>query len=125
MEELKIGDYIRTKKGKIAQVKTISEAKYTYHTARARNRMKYIGKKRTLINGRYEIEDIAKCKTNIEELLEVGDLVEYILHTGLEDLHCIKIIDINFLENINNKDLEILSITNNEQFNSTKYFVEE
>ena len=75
MEELKIGQYIRTKKGRIAKITTINEIKYTYHTAKARNRIKFVGQKRTLINGRYEFEDIKKHSPNIIDLIETGDYV--------------------------------------------------
>lgn len=66
-----------------------------------------------------------KAKPNIIDLIEVGDIVEYILHTALEDLHCIAIVeDEHFLKALKtNKDFKLLSVTTKEQFENIKYKV--
>lgn len=125
MEELKIGQYIRTKKGRIAKITTINEIKYTYHTAKARNRIKFVGQKRTLINGRYEFEDIKKHSPNIIDLIEEGDYVNgvYVRATYLEGKkHYIKL---EGLEHIRVYENDIKNIVTHESFNSIKYVIGE
>lgn len=69
MEEIKVGEYVRTKKGKIAKVKTI-------YSEEDRIKMKNFSvKKETLINGTIKISDVIKHSFNIIDLIEVGDYV--------------------------------------------------
>lgn len=74
-EELKIGGYIRTKTGKICKVTTINEVRYTWASAKARGDESKSGTTRTVISGRYELEDIAKYADEPFGVLEVGDYV--------------------------------------------------
>ena len=118
MDEIKIGEYIRTKKGKITKITTINNVKYTSWGAKARNKRELIGTKRLLINGRYELEDITKHSFNIIDLIEVGDYVngekvEEVTSDGeyiITHQHCFD-------------DKSIKSIVTHEQFNSIKYEV--
>lgn len=119
MEELKIGQYIRTKKGRIAKITTINEIKYTYHTARARNRMKYIGKKRTLINGRYEFEDIEKHGSDIIEILEKRDMVTM----KFRGLTVTKLLSEEDIADLKSGELKLVSVLTHEQFEAAKYEV--
>ena len=75
MEEIKIGEYLRTKKGRIAKATTINNVRYTYCGARVRGKLELVGTERKVISGRYELEDIAKHSFNIIDLIEVGDYV--------------------------------------------------
>ena len=124
MEELKIGQYIRTKKGRIAKITTINEIKYTYHTAKARNRIKFVGQKRTLINGRYEFEDIKKQRQNIEDLIETGDYVNGCLVLLVDETTFTTVeksggIRCHYKKSTKN----IQSIVTHEQFEAAKYEV--
>lgn len=119
MEEIKIGQYIRTKKGRIAKITTINEIKYTYHTARARNRMKYIGKKRTLINGRYEFEDIEKHGSDIIEILEKRDMVTM----KFRGLTVTKLLSEEDIADLKSGELKLVSVLTHEQFEAAKYEV--
>ena len=124
MEKIKIGQYIRTKKGWIAKITTINEIKYTYHTAKARNRIKFVGQKRTLINGRYEFEDIKKQRQNIEDLIETGDYVNGCLVLLVDETTFTTVeksggIRCHYKKSTKN----IQSIVTHEQFEAAKYEV--
>lgn len=124
MEKIKIGQYIRTKKGRIAKITTINEIKYTYHTAKARNRIKFVGQKRTLINGRYEFEDIKKQRQNIEDLIETGDYVNGCLVLLVDETTFTTVeksggIRCHYKKSTKN----IQSIVTHEQFEAAKYEV--
>ena len=124
MEKIKIGQYIRTKKGRIAKITTINEIKYTYHTAKARNRIKFVGQKRTLINGRYEFEDIKKQRQNIEDLIETGDYVNGCLVLLVDETTFTTVeksggIRCHYKKSTKN----IHSIVTHEQFEAAKYEV--
>ena len=127
MDEIKIGEYIRTKKGKITKITTINNVKYTFWGAKARNKRELIGTKRLLINGRYELEDITKHSFNIIDLIEVGDYVngEKIKEFYIEENTVTKnkriVVKYEWDKVIN--DFEIKSIVTHEQFNSIKYEV--
>ena len=119
MEELKIGQYIRTKKGRIAKVTTINEIKYTYHTAKARNRIKFVGQKRTLINGRYEFEDIEKHSSDIIEILEKRDIVTI----KFRGLTVTKLLSEEDIADLKSGELKLVSVLTHEQFEAAKYEV--
>lgn len=103
---------------------TVNEIRYTYHTAKVRNRIKFVGQKRTLINGRYEFEDIKKQRQNIEDLIETGDyvngclvlLVDKETFTTVEKSGGIKC---HYKRSTKN----IQSIVTHEQFEAAKYEV--
>lgn len=71
MEEIKVGEYVRTDTGKVTKVITINSVKYTKWSARARKKSELAGTERILINGKYELEDIVKHSFNIIDLIEV------------------------------------------------------
>lgn len=62
--EIKIGDFYRTAKGLIRQVKAIKSGK-----------RRFTRTTETLINGVHKPEDIVKHSKNIIDLIEVGDYV--------------------------------------------------
>lgn len=127
MEKIKIGQYIRTKKGRIAKITTINEIKYTYHTAKARNRIKFVGQKRTLINGRYEFEDIKKHSPNIIDLIEVGDYVNGWKVYRVVIIDNTKYVEVEWSDGVSAHVLfiekDIKSIVTKEQFEAAKYEV--
>lgn len=115
--EIQIGEYVRTKKGKIAKVKTI-------YSEEDRIKMKNFSvKKETLINGNIKIPDVVKHSFKLVDLIEVGDIVEIfdVLHNDIffiwsEDM--VKALK----EDIEN-GIEIKSIVTKEMFESIKYEV--
>lgn len=67
--EIEVGEYVRTKKGRITKVKTV-------YSEEDRIKMKNFSvKKETLINGTIKIPDVVKHSFNIIDLIEVGDYV--------------------------------------------------
>lgn len=68
MEEIEVGDYVRTINGLIRKVKTI-------YGEEDRKQRTISLKKETLINGNINIFDIVKHSKNITDLIEVGDYV--------------------------------------------------
>ena len=113
MEEIKVGEYVRTKQGKIRQVQTIhSGERITAVT------------KETLINGKIKIPDIVKHSFNIIDLIEVGDYVNgakvikidcgYYVITDEKSAYAL---------NKSYTDYQIKSIVTKEQFESIKYEV--
>lgn len=80
VNELRIGDYIRTKSvgtrvARIAKVTTINNVRYTASSAKARGAESKCGTYRIVISGTYELEDIVDHSTDIFDLIEVGDYV--------------------------------------------------
>ena len=80
INELRIGDYIRTKSvgtrvARIAKVTTINNVRYTASSAKARGDESKCGTYRIVISGTYELEDIVDHSTDIFDLIEVGDYV--------------------------------------------------
>lgn len=65
MEEIKVGDYYRTKNGLIRKVETIKSGKRQFTRTT-----------KTLVNGRHKLEDIKKHRKNIIDLIEVGDILQ-------------------------------------------------
>ena len=129
MDEIKIGEYIRTKKGKITKITTINNVKYTSWGAKARNKRELIGTKRLLINGRYEIEDITKHSFNIIDLIEVGDYVngEKVIYidnlTG--SLRQYNVAGENIEEVCGHWQEDIKSIVTHERFKNIEYIIGE
>ena len=115
MEEIRINEYIRTKKGKIAKVKTI-------YSEEDRIKMKNFSvKKETLINGTIKIPDIVNHSFNIIDLIEVGDYVngKLIHHTDIRKNSA-------YIYYGNGKtfvDYQIENVVTKEQFESIKYEV--
>ena len=108
--EIKEGEYVRTKQGKIRQVQTIHSGE----------RMTAVTKE-TLINGKIKIPDIVKHSFNIIDLIEVGDYVngKLIHHTDIRKNSA-------YIYYGNGKtfvDYQIENIVTKEQFESIKYKV--
>ena len=64
MEEIKVGDYYRTKNGLIRKVETIKSGKRQFTRTT-----------KTLVNGKHKLEDIKSHSKIISEVVEVGDYV--------------------------------------------------
>ena len=109
--EIKEGEYVRTKQGKIRQVQTIHSGE----------RMTAVTKE-TLINGKIKIPDIVKHSFNIIDLIEVGDYVngKLIHHTDIRENSA-------YIYYGNGKtfvDYQIENVVTKEQFESIEYKVE-
>ena len=106
MEEIKVGDFVRSKSGVIGKVIGIHTIeKYKYH---------YIS---TFVC--YETEDITKHSPNIIDLIEVGDYVNGELVASVGDGR----VEIGEGHTLSNEKIE--SVVTKEQFNSMKYIVKE
>ena len=70
-DKIEIGEYYRTKNGVIRKIKTIKSGKRQFTRTTV-----------TLINGRHRLEDIAKHRKQLIDLIEVGDFAN-----GMEILH--------------------------------------
>ena len=122
--DIKVGEYVRTKKGKIAKVKTI-------YSEEDRIKMKNFSvKKETLINGTIKIPDIVKHSFNIIDLIEVGDYVNGLKITLINEpsiSNCYRRIvyaeDENgyLIKNFSEDDIK--TIVTKEQFESMEYKV--
>ena len=111
MEEIKVGDYIRTKQWGIAKVAKIDE----------KGKCTYIKNKNNRIT--HYFEQIGRISPNIIDLIEVGDYVNgyKVRATYLDgEKHYIKL---DVLDDIRVYDMNIKSIVTHEQFNSIKYEV--
>lgn len=127
MEEIKVGQYIRTKSGRFAQITTINNVRYTAYGAKIRKKEELIGKERLLINGKYELEDIKNIAKEVINLIEVGDYVNghLVIAVDREKLeasieNCMYGSD---YEDING-NIDIKSIVTKEQFKSMEYEVD-
>ena len=115
MEEIKVGDYIRTKQWGIAKVATVDEKGKCTHIKNKNNRITHY------------FEQLGKPSPNIIDLIEVGDYVngEKMKEFHIEENPVTKnkrlVIKHEWLNVIN--DFEIKSIVTHEQFNSIKYEV--
>lgn len=111
-DEIEIGDYIRTKNGKIDKV--INNNYYM---------QKYI----ECENGLYLKENIVKHSKKLIEQVQVGDILKIkedndICYIGLEkDTITVNYSDIK--ESIKNGECELLAILTKEQFNSNSFKV--
>lgn len=121
MEEIKVGDYYRTKNGLIRKVETIKSGKRQFTRTT-----------KTLVNGRHKLEDIKKHRKNIIDLIEVGDYVngkkvkQIAMFEGFPDYPKLIFTDKKYLipgETIENKDIK--TIVTHEQMQSIEYKVEE
>lgn len=123
MEEIKIGEYVRNKKGYIGKVIKIRKRIETYKNDREAYLVDWCGKRATYIS---QIKDI-KHSSNPIDLIEVGDYVNgyKVRATYLDGArHYIK------LESKDEKgtrvyDEDIKSIVTHEQFAQIEYKVEE
>lgn len=128
MEEVKIGQYIRTKSGKFAQITTINNVRYTAYGAKIRKKEELIGKERLLINGKYELDDIKNVAKEIVNLIEEGDYVNGKIVTdigAIEDENDNEKICI-FVEDAQNciEANKIKTIVTKEQFKAMEYEVD-
>ena len=126
MEEIKAGDFIRTKGGDIGQVlKVIPESKYTTRIGRiAHSPEKYwIDTRKGSMSKPY----IKKHSSNIIDLIEEGDIIEYKSEQGYDNI----IEEVWKVENNNVLTIDgtrinierVASIVTKEQFNQMKYIV--
>ena len=75
---IKKGQWIRTKDGQIVKVKSVNDPQFTWYTAKKKKKKHHstdVPKSRTLINGRFELCDIAGCNDDPTYLLKVGDYI--------------------------------------------------
>lgn len=115
-DKIEVGEYVRTKEYGISKViKVLNNRVFVDNLGFA------------VIN-----KDIAKHSKNIIDLIEVEDIVKYRINdisTALERKGYIQgiryIEDKEMLENLKDKNLEILSILTKEQYENNCYKVEE
>jgi hypothetical protein len=111
MEEIKVGDFIRTKQWGIVKVAEINEKGKCTHIKNKNNRITHY------------FEQLGRTSPNIIDLIEVGDYVNG-CRVGVDWLKTELIIN-QYDEGWKSlKDIEIKSIVTHEQFNSIKYEVE-
>lgn len=121
MEEIKVNDYVRTKKGYIGKVISF-DVDNNLHCDNIISTM--CGENFRWLNKLEQKEQITKHSENILELIEVGDYVneEYVRATYLDGER--KYIKVG--SEINGKrtyEKDIKSIVTHQQFNSIKYEV--
>ena len=112
MEEIQVGEFVRTKNGLIRKVKTIYSGK-----------RKFCLTTQTRINASIRLENITKHSFNLIDLIEVNDYVngKLIHHTDIRKNSA-------YIYYGNGKtfvDYQIKSIVTHEQFTSLEYKVEE
>lgn len=113
---IEVGEYVRTIDGYIFKVRKIERDENIYMISYHND-----------MNNYYTTENYEKIKhsKNLIDLIENGDVIEYILYTALENLNCIAVVDKDILEALKtNKDFKLLSVTTKEQFEAMKYKVE-
>lgn len=121
MEEIKVEDYVRTKRGiaKVLEVKTVQPKMYGKH-----DKAYLIDKCPRMYITETEFLNHSK---NITDLIEIGDILEIkegndMCYLGLEkDTTTVNYTDIK--EIIENKECELLSILTHEQFEQNSYKV--
>ena len=94
--------------------------RHTYWSAKAKGKPELVGTKRTVISGRYELEDIVNHNSDIKKLMQVGDYVngkEVYLENGELAVELAEHMPPYELL----KDIEIKSIVTKEQFASVEY----
>lgn len=116
MEEIEVGDYVRTISGLIRKVKTI-------YGEEDRKQRTFSLKKETLINGNIKIFDIVKHSKNIIDLIEVGD---YVNGERMDIVDKDENGHVYYLQNIELPSVnKIESIVTKEQFANMEYRLEE
>lgn len=120
MEDIKVGEYVRTKKGYIAQINEIDKIdKYIWFNNK-------INKKSGIplyLLSKVEFENlVTKHSKNIIDLIEIGDFVE-IIADG-QPLRC-EVDEFDYKNKLKDIGEEIIvkSIVTKEQFDSIKYEV--
>lgn len=124
MEDIKVGNYVRTKQGYIARIiETSPRYIWCDNTIMKNSGIPVYG-----INIDSEINVIEKHSKNIIDLIEIGDLIKFKnkLSNSLENEEMIiHIFDNDTLEELKaaiiNKEIEIISILTKEQFASIEY----
>lgn len=123
MEEIKVGEYVKTKYGHIAEVINVNdfrppESKYGVE-ANYFNDVFFLGD-----------EDIVKHSFNIKELVQAGDIILYNVNSKMTDIEIVKEhIDARTQEKTlrvglwSLEQVEIKEILTKEQFNQMKYIV--
>lgn len=125
--KLEVGDYIRTKKGKIAKIISKEDVSSSLH----RKEIVFI----LDIGDRLAIHSkkVTKSSKNIIDLIEVGDIL---LIKDFVDEACTIFTDVYYIQNENqlfnikrdlekNKNMKISKILTKEQFESMAYEVEQ
>ena len=112
MEEIKVGEYVRTVTGSIDKVDALYDLiENTIH----------------LENHKWQdIKNIVKHSFNIIDLIEVGDVVkvldiDWVRIIGIDDKDILE----SFIEDVKEENWKILSIVTHEQFQSVEYRLEE
>ena len=128
MEDIKIGELVRTKKGYIEKIKTVNHygivIKHNNDNDDFSEDINYYAESGLEINKM----DIKKHSFNLIDLIEVGDILELkegnsICYLGLRQNE----ITVNYhylIESIKNKDCELLSILTHEQYEQNCYRIE-
>lgn len=125
MKEIKVGEYVRTKDGKIIKFNKFGTLRVGY-----KNPEYY----KTIISGRkhYKYDNIVKHSTDIIDLVQVGDIIEwyseiyrgyYGINEVINRFGEIGVYPEEFDALLNLKNLIIKSIVTKEQFNQVKYEV--
>lgn len=112
MEEIKVGDYIRTKQWGIAKVAKIDEKGKCTHIKNKNNRITHY------------FEQIGRTSPNIIDLIEVGDYVNGYKVIDVKEF-VFTTIEQNGLKTHHKQCVTIKSIVTHESFNSIKYEVKE
>ena len=111
-KDIEVGDYIRTKSGKIRKVKT-TVAQY------------YITDRLNISdNNQFTKEDIVKHSKNIIDLIEIGDLVFIEDFFNYRFIHIYDERMLEALKEVVKKDVKIKQILTHEQYMQNCYTVE-
>lgn len=123
MEEIKIGEYIRTKKGLIAKV-----CAYQDLTTYDKENISVTFHSFDTDKGSIANVEIANHKENILDLIEAGDVLKIeedneICYIGLDkDTTTVTYQDI--IDSIKNKEVKLLEILTHEQYQGNSYKLE-
>ena len=87
MEEIKVGEYVRTKQGYIAKCVEVDEDG-DYYTFDEFVQESYGDKYISLYERK--LEDIVKHSSNIKDLVQAGDIVIYTINCKMTDIEIVK-----------------------------------
>lgn len=124
MEEIKVGEYVRTKNGYIAKIIKIDEQFIWCDDV-----VKGYDSELIQISGDNEYEDtykdiIKKHSPNLIDLIEVGDVVQILGYNWIFNLFDKDVLD-NFIADYKENNWKLDFIITKEQIESIKYKVEE
>lgn len=129
--ELKVGQYVRDRKGRIRKIKTINTIRISTFQVR-RTYIKRYGPRnvpdfRTLINGFIDEVDVTKSSNRPEDLIKVGDALRLLnTDSNAEILWLVENEELlrELIIYIRTGEMKLLGIITKEELNDVEYILE-